>query len=321
MHPMNLTLRTLSSQYSFFPWQTRLAFEARYIAPNSKKTEQGKKSSSRGRGSDWEDEISRDERRSRASSSCDEGRRTRESSVESFSRELEKERLIQRKSSPGGIFSSRKSSTRKNDRREQHYQQQSLARDKLGSFKRSDVYTQPYTNEPSSSHDPTRASPSGRKSKGNKFSRAESSPKLLPSERSKKIRREAADVSPHILQAAPGGSGNRKGLEGNLEDEIDGDNSDEEEQDIRILTKSQSEAQAVGYDQKQQLDSAADSNPQKSNLEGVAFDSDLDEKQMLLNVEQNIANLEKSMSMQEKIASMAKGHKSKDSSPETPRKR
>ena len=93
----------------------------------------------------------------------------------------------------------------------------------------------------------------------------------------------------------------------------DNDSSDDQD-DLRLITKSQS----VVSDSKIVKETTV---AQRKAREGHASESDLeDEKQMLLDVQQNIANIEKSMSVQEKMVNVASKNKA-ESSPDTPRKR
>ena len=165
-----------------------------------------------------------------------------------------------------------------------------------------------------------------RQSRTSPIFRADSSPRLLSGGSKLKSGNDSKDLDfsdfRQQFSDVRTGSSKKKGtnvLPTTTTDEDSQDDNSDDQEEFRILTKSQSEVHTRSAQLKKET---KDSELPKSNFSSGGFDNDLEEeKQMLLNVEQNIANLEKSMSMQEKIASMAKGHKSKDSSPETPRKR
>lgn len=270
--------------------QTRLAFEARYTPPLSKKAaaeQQSRKaarSHSRGR-----------EGEARAASDNEEGRRTRDSSIDS-TKEIDTERLIRRKTSSGFFNTTKKIASFASDKRV------------------ADNIIAPSTSESSARIASSSSSTSQRRSKRGTPTRASVSGNrslMRKNETDGQSDREKFGESDEVP------SSKRQNFVPTT-DVDDPDDSSDDEDELCIHTQLQSQAKSVPDESKVVTELSGEER--KVSL-GRAFDSDSeDEKQMLLDVEQNIANLEKSMSVQEKMVNA--GLKSKgESSPDTPRKR
>ncbi|KAF2368426.1 hypothetical protein FHG87_000816 [Trinorchestia longiramus] len=297
--------------------KTRLAFEARYTSPANKKLEQTRRAEgSRGTSSARGGEGGHGEvvggQGSHDSSDCDEGRRTRDSSIDSFSRENEKESLIRGRTNSGFFSSTTK---------------------RLSSFtsekKRSGTIDSGRSAPPTELTKPSvRHSDRSKSSKGDSLSRKSRRDSTASKKRVGSVGRANTEEEgqPVASTAATGGQVRLQKLERerdkptqskSLLDNNENDSSDDQGE-LQFPVSGRSETEPVSTTGQNEDNDVVPQSRKASSVR--ATDSDQDEKQMLLNVEQNIANLEKSMSMQERISSCSTKNRSKDSSPDTPRK-